>query len=187
MIIKPNALSEATFTTIKNELMAPGFPWFYNPRTSHPGATPDLYNGSFANAFPDDSRTRHCLIQGLEEMLGSVSLKLNKIHRIRAGLIPVCAHPVIHAPHVDHFFPHTSLLLYINDSDGDTVFYRQHYDTSFPDMYTHLESLGDSLTVECRVKPEENKAVIFNGMTYHASSAPMMTKRRIAISYTFDA
>ena len=56
-------------------------------------------------------------------------------------------------PHVDQDYPHTVLLYYINDSDGDTYFFKK-------------KKIID------RVTPKQNRLVIFDGTTHHASSNP---------------
>jgi hypothetical protein len=55
--------------------------------------------------------------------------------------------------HIDLGEPHYSITYYLNDSDGDTIFFK------------------DDLTELQRVKPKENRMVISDGI-YHASSNP---------------
>ena len=74
--------------------------------------------------------------------------------------------------HIDHSFPHTTILYYVSDSDGDTIFYN-----------------GDEIIH--RVTPKKGKAVIFDGLIYHASSCPQSYSRRYTINmnyrnYTFE-
>ena len=61
--------------------------------------------------------------------------------------------------HIDLGEPHYSITYYLNDCDGDTIF--------FKDDYTELQ----------RVKPKENRMYISDGI-YHASSNPKNTSFR---------
>jgi hypothetical protein len=63
-------------------------------------------------------------------------------------------------PHVDHDFPHKNLLIYLNDSDGDTV----------------EESTNSRFT------PKEDDVIVFSGSHYHH---PPTSGRRIVIICTY--
>lgn len=60
-----------------------------------------------------------------------------------------------HAPHVDLNYPHTSLIYYVNDADGDTVFFEKDYKT-----------------IMQSVTPRKGRAVLFNGLIPHAAGIP---------------
>lgn len=60
-----------------------------------------------------------------------------------------------HAPHVDLNIPHTSLIYYVNDADGDTLFFDEDYKTQI-----------NSVT------PKKGRAVLFNGLIPHAAGIP---------------
>jgi ectoine hydroxylase-related dioxygenase (phytanoyl-CoA dioxygenase family) len=81
----------------------------------------------------------------------------------------------IHYPHVDADKDHLVFLYYVNDSDGDTIFFNEKYDGS----------KIDNLTVMSRVSPESGKAVVFDGRTYHASSSPSIGDYRCVINIDF--
>lgn len=67
-------------------------------------------------------------------------------------------------PHIDSSDPHIVCLYYVNDVDGDTVF----YDTS-----------DKEAKVIGTVSPKKNRAVIFPGNTYHANYWPTKGPRAI--------
>ena len=60
-----------------------------------------------------------------------------------------------HSPHTDLNYPHTSLIYYVNDSDGDTVFFE-------PDMKTIFR----------KVSPKKGRCVLFNGLIPHGAGIP---------------
>jgi hypothetical protein len=57
-------------------------------------------------------------------------------------------------PHVDYHFPHDVVLYYVNDADGDTVFYNNQ---------------GQVIK---RVTPKKGRLVMFDGLTLHSGGIP---------------
>lgn len=116
------------------------------------------------------------LIDSLEE---KSNIKLKEIYRIRVALSTSIGQEVQHYPHVDLKHPHKVLLYYVNDSDGDTFIFNEKYspedEHSFP-----------NLTVKQRVEPKRNKAIIFDGLTYHNSSKPVNNTARYVINIDFN-
>ena len=70
-------------------------------------------------------------------------------------------------PHIDAECPHTTALYYVNDSDGDTHFF------------------DDAGNVSDTVTPKKGRLVIFDGMTYHASSCPIKSSHRLVINFNY--
>lgn len=85
-----------------------------------------------------------------------------RLLRVKAGLV-LPSDGVIY-PHVDFSFPHKSLVYYVNDTDGDTVFYKEHF--------TGHDSVPETFTVEERISPQQGRAVIFDGLQYHSTEYP---------------
>jgi hypothetical protein len=75
-----------------------------------------------------------------------------------------------HGIHVDETPQSTSksLVYYVNDADGDTYF------------YSNNEKLIK------RISPKKGTAVYFPSNTYHASSPPRKTNKRIVINFVFN-
>ena len=66
-------------------------------------------------------------------------------------------------PHIDSPNPHNVCLYYVNDSDGDTIFFESK----------------DSNNIIGRIKPKKNRAVVFPGNIYHANYWPVIGPRVI--------
>lgn len=81
--------------------------------------------------------------------------------RARLGLHTSKFNSEIGTTHVDQKDPHWVILYYLNNSDGNTYFY-------------------NSKTL--KIKPEFNKAIMFDGNIKHASSNPVKTMRRITLN-----
>lgn len=100
----------------------------------------------------------------------------NNIHlvRIKIGMVMPMEGGGIAHPHVDYKSPHKTLVYYVNDTDGDTVFYDQWYDGT-----DRLD-----FTVQQRIHPKAGSAVIFDGLQYHSTSYPTKDVRAfININY----
>lgn len=78
-------------------------------------------------------------------------------------------------------FPHTdpdsdkSFIYYINDADGDTVFFNEFKSDEFP----------KTVTMNSRVTPRQGSGVFFNSSQYHASCNPVQTPARYIINFNF--
>jgi hypothetical protein len=68
-----------------------------------------------------------------------------------------------HRPHADHGRPDAlSLIYYVNDSDGDTVIFKNRWVGQDP----------GKLEVDQRITPKAGSALLFDSTLYHASSSP---------------
>ena len=108
----------------------------------------------------------------LEDKTG---IKFEKLIRIKANLTWKTDIKLPHPPHID--LPnndHLSMVLYINESDGETIIY---------DKTIHQ---GDhNLKEIARVSPKPGRAVIFNSNRFHSSSSPNTSSCRIIINSVF--
>lgn len=105
-------------------------------------------------------------------------VQINDILRIRINLLLQDKTFKNH----NYNFPHTdpdsdkSFIYYINDSDGDTVFFNEIKSDKFP----------KTLTMNSRVTPRQGSGVFFNSTQYHASSNPAQTSARYIINFNFS-
>ena len=84
---------------------------------------------------------------------------------------PKNPNPLFHnTPHIDFFYsnkPSFTVIYYVNDSDGDSVFFNK------------------DLTIKQRISPQKGNIAIFNSNLPHSSSHPIKDHRYI-ISYSFS-
>ena len=112
--------------------------------------------------------------------------KIEQLIRIRIGLITYQPTNIIHKPHIDcRAFYHKNALLYMNDSDGDTLLYKQRYDYNQTTIPTHKYINLEDFDVEFRSTPTANKMIFFDGDRYHSSSTPTNVSARIAININY--
>ena len=98
------------------------------------------------------------------------NLDINLIDIIAARLFITVPHKTKlehYAPHTDRPEEHLGLIYYLNDSDGDTVFFE------------------DEKIIE-RVSPKKGRIVLFDGNTLHAGGYPSDTPRCI-VNYNIYA
>ena len=129
----------------------------------------------------------HPIIEALERYKGK--RYQNRIWRIKANLYtkdgsyPEDFH---HPPHVDNpdeNFRGETFIYFVNDADGDTFFFNEHYD------YIHKrygpEDFKGNFTNMMRVPPEKGKSVLIPLTQCHTSSIPRKGGPRITLNFVF--
>jgi len=143
-------------------------PFFYNSSLTSPDHT-SFFPG-FTNPFFDEK-----IISDLYFPLSTILYKfcfiknidLFKIYVGRVFLqIPLNKTPPLE-PHVDIFHPHLVCLYYVNDSDGDTIFY---------------DEKGKEFK---RVSPKKGRIAFFDGSIKHSAGSPTYNHRAV-INFCFD-
>ncbi len=167
--------------------------WNYIGDGSRPNADPESVRlfPSFAHPvyakYDDNPFADRDMMQRFECLNHTVCAKsgldIQNMDRIRLGMhIPNPSWHGHHGPHCDQGFPHTVVLFYVTDTDGDTYFF-DHEDKMDPLGYGYDGE--DEYKIIDRVTPKKNMMVVFDGLTTHASSYP--TKgQRITINYNFS-
>jgi hypothetical protein len=119
---------------------------------------------SFCHLAIMDYRPKTAISSLISSMLLCMSDKAGvdstTLYRARFGLyLPIRDAPEYNNIHVDMPQPHTVALYYVNDSDGDTFFF------------------DNNREVVERVTPKKGRMVVFDGLTFHASSMPSKNYR----------
>jgi hypothetical protein len=162
------------------------FPWYYNSNISYKSNNNSnrLYESGFSHIFWDnssggqrDSSYSWFWKPALHKIMDVVNN--NFIVRSRGDMTMYAHQPFVHDPHIDFSFPNISTVYYVNDSDGDTIFYKekakQHHDIKLLSKLNEVE----------RVSPKANRLVVFEGDTVHTGSSPNKHKNRIIINSNF--
>jgi hypothetical protein len=182
-----NCLPAHLFEPLSNSLLHTDMPWYYCSTAYDEEVS--IFGYSYHHTILNDEAPNSTLCSVVEPVITNLIYKngdqLDKIMRIRVGMITVTHERIVHRPHVDFAVPHKTGLLYINDADGDTTFYKNKYDSdSGACPLKFMESLGD-LEIEAQVSPKANRLVLFDGLQYHSSSTPTKVARRIAINFNY--
>ena len=177
---------------IEKALTTDFFPWYWNKST----VADNFYYGDNTNIVESNQFT-HTIIASddrqpsfifkdlrpivyfLEKHLGQ---KIKNIDRMKINLlqpIPNNTNTNHNPPHWDADYrvqPNTiSMVYYVHDSDGDTVI----FDKTLPQD-------PENLNVLHRSKPKKGKCIVFPSNTWHASSNPIDSDRRIIINSVLE-
>jgi hypothetical protein len=109
------------------------------------------------------------------------NLNVEKLFTSRIQLhLPIITDKQYGLPHVDGVrnFPYKAAVYYVNDSDGDTVFYKETTKEISPN------NIPLDLTVYKTVSPKKGRLIVFSGDIYHSSGKPKNDIRCI-INYNF--
>lgn len=80
--------------------------------------------------------------------------------------------------HIDTIRPHVSMVYYINNTDGDTVFY--NLDGKFENIVDYLSNKEYHRFKKFKsVSPTKGSVVVFNGLTPHHSTYPKKEDRYV--------
>ena len=170
-VINPKTTDYLKF---KNEILSSSFPWFWtsdsvqdendNPHeNSIPVFTHTLVKRPLDppdyNLYPKLSSSYAGISNTvLQQIFLYNKIPLECVFRIGVNLTMPMVESKKTLPHVDHDFPHKNLLIYFNDSDGDTV-------------------CGES-----NFSPKEDAIIIFEGEHYHYLPSKL---RRVVLVCTF--
>lgn len=139
----------------------------YEPTATDKGITPV----SFEHVLKSSTKlTEHFGNFSKVPQLVCSELNINFIDIIAARLFITVPHKTTldyYAPHTDRPEEHLGLIYYVNDSDGDTIFFE-----------------GDKELQ--RVSPKKGRIVIFDGNTLHAGGFPTDNPRCI-VNYNLYA
>lgn len=180
MEIIDNFIPEKEFTELQEQVLSKFFPWFYLENITgniNPNYTDSsgFYHSVYNKITGTESRTVE-IFTPLFKALETIGYTSDSLSVLRLGLLI----PSVTKKAGDYMIPHIDIqdkhydtaLLYIDDSDGDTVFFNEFYDGTTIDNYTVKE----------RVSPKKNRLVLFDGFQYHAATCPVKSQRRIVLN-----
>ena len=177
-----NFLTKSYHEEILELMSGFNFPWYYNDNISFKKGNNNLNEYGFSHMFwtqetgQRNSTQTWFLKSALLQMLDVT--ECNSIVRSRADMTTYAGKEFIHEPHIDLDFPHIASIYYVNDSDGDTIFYNQKANN-----INQVNNLD--LQEYKRVTPKANRLVIFEGNIVHTGSSPVNFKKRILINSNF--
>ena len=151
-----NFLNKEDFQRIKDCMLSPQFPWYYNGNVSYRHVKDGIY---FTHRFFENF-LRSNFYYIVEPLLEKINPK--SIIRIKGNLYPATLNIKEHGEHTDYKYFHKGFLFYINTNDG----------------FTKLEC-------GTKIKSIENRALFFNSSKKHNSSTCTNTEARINININY--
>lgn len=179
MIIVDDFLPKAYQDMVEEMMFGENFPWYLNKSTTltFPFGKANTTDGSqFTHMFVEKNNIvsdSYTLLELTRRHIAQTQgVHTGEILRVKANLnTPQANYPVDH-----HYVIHTdteeenaiTCLYYVNDCDGDTVFFDR-----------------SSLKEVDRVTPKKGRLVIFDARTPHAGRPPINTNNRCVINFNF--
>lgn len=174
-----NFLNKSYFNELQQSLESHEFPWYYTKNISLYKENSNVFNNyGFGHWFYNndhgvtDTQLAHFVKPFTSQVLDAT--ECSKVYRVRADMVTWSPNKFLHDAHQDFSFPHKASVFYINESDGDTVFYN-----------VTKKDYSKNCKVQKRVSPKPNRLVIFNGDLMHSGHSPTKYKRRIIINSNF--
>jgi|TARA_B100000085_G_scaffold253295_1_gene251653 hypothetical protein len=171
-----NPITE-NYLLLKKIVLSDTFPWFWKQHSTDGVKEEGFTNIPFFShcildrpsndltLYPRESSEHIRLVdQVLKEIFSFNNIKTNCILRINFNCIHyIDGKPTI--PHLDHDFAHENLLIYFDNSEGDTLLYNEDHEV---------------INV---FSPKEDSIIIFDGI--HGSGQPLPGQKRIVMVATF--
>lgn len=171
------------------------FPWYYNESIANsyedeyaifdkslvnttPGLTHTILSDEGHKSFAFDIVKP--IILFLEKKENIILKNFLRIRLRRTLPYPGHADGLHNIPHCDfqnHPEPYRTLVYYVEDSDGDTVFFNK--------VYTGKSTSKEMMHVIMRNPPKKGNCVYFDGNIYHAGNNPMRHSTRTIINFDF--
>ena len=181
-----NFLTKSYHETILERLSRDDFDWIWQDSITGPYGRlalpepPHLNEYGFSHTFWEGKRgpvSPFTLF--IEPMLYQILDVTNCdiIWRARADMLTWSGkEEFIHPAHIDFTEPNTAAVFYVNESDGDTIFYNAK-----PDDVANYKDLK----IYDRVSPKANRLVLFDGNVLHTGCSPTKYKQRILINSNY--
>jgi len=177
LIMDDNFLSNEEVFQIEKEFYR--LPSIFSERTLY--VSPDklekqneIYSNRFMYCSYDNEEnfTHKLALRVLDKFCQKHNIKYDSVKRTRSNTTFLCHETRPSIPHIDNYTDHLVLLYYVNNSDGDTVLYKNKYD----------EDSNNEMIVDYRVSPKAGRAILFDGGTYHSFYYPNIHDTRSVIN-----
>ena len=178
MMIIENLLNKEDSDYVHHVLMNPKLQWFWKESIvtySESKINPDEYFGFIHHIYIDDQAISD-LYTNLNFIVNvfqkKIKFKLKKLVRIQANLLTrmiITEFEKDSSIHKDsNKNNYISLVYYVNDSDGDTLFF------------------DENKNYVSKCTPNKGSAVWFKSNQWHAATPPKITKRRVVLNFIFE-
>lgn len=178
-VVIDDFLDEFYIDYVRNNIEHGSIQWWYNRNISKGHEVAPWMHG-FSYGIFDKKRGQY--IEDKQSYLIPIFLKIQYLFGftgedfLRARFDMTVRSPVgtRHTPHVDMLDPHYAGILYMNDSDGDTVIYKET-EEQLDGNYEPIYSLS----------PKKNRLLLFDGSYYHTGHAPSGHNNRILLNFNY--
>lgn len=149
--------------------------WLYNSNTLGDKNCDTRYEESFQLIHPIlmegnvESPFADLVLNVSKKVSNDLKFLILNYKRVKVNQLIGTSHNKLHPPHTDNENDNfISIIYYVNNSDGDTVFYDNDHN------------------IIQRVSPKKNRCVVFPSNMLHASSSPVDNERRLVVNYVIS-
>ena len=187
-----NFIPTEYFNQLQSYVTSSYQPWYYQSNIDSSGLLNQRFGKHgfacwlvrYPNTFIDDYTDYIGLVMEMKKVVGCKNILRSRLDMTLHKNGDTAA-----SPHVDFTKPHIATIFYFNNSDGNTVIYNEKYDGE--DGSNSTESIRKSgitnkLTIKKRIKPKENRLLIFDGLLIHKGHHPSKHNTRILLNSNFN-
>ena len=80
-------------------------------------------------------------------------------------------------PHIDAKFEHWVLIYYINNSDGDTIIFKEQYNSNV---------ITSNFTIDQKISPKQGRLIFFPGHKFHSANFPTKSSTRLILNNVLE-
>jgi len=113
------------------------------------------------------------------------NMPFNGIGRIRFAILHK-TNKNTNAPHIDYHLKHKVGLIYLNNSDGETVLYNEKINwENLHNPDNLMEYFKQPVTIDKKIKPKTNRMILFDGNQLHSSTNPSKSDYRMVLNFNY--
>ena len=176
MKVIDNFLPKEFFDMIVSTVINDEFPWYYHPNSVYNTKEKEDQVSQFNHIVVYDGNIKSFLYDAILNIISifkeKTELNINGIGRIKLNLLTnKILTPEQHRKtiHKDVEEDSISFILYLNDSDGDTIFYNEN-----------------KTKIVNKVTPKANRCVWFKSNQWHHATPPINTSARYIINFVLN-
>ena len=183
-----NLLPQQQADYVASALLSHNFPHYFGGNI-HTGNLTDEYDNDynatgFSHRFYDNLQQHsdgfNLVMPYLWALLHRNGLRMKELLRVRSFMSLQNGSQHNGFPHIDipNFEGYKTAIVYVVGQDGDTILYNETFNGEpIPK--------SDNLTEMCRITPEPNSGIVFDGHRYHTGLLPQTSKVRLVLNYNF--
>lgn len=180
--IVDNFINKTYHKEILNNLESPYTDWYLqkNLTTNENSINPKSFG--FNRWYYDEKGWRQAQsVEFIKPLIFSIMDEVKSLQpiRVRADMTMQSDDNFLHQVHIDYPTPNITTIYYVNETDGNTIFYEER--TTDPQEKFDI----NKLTVKKEIEPKPNRLVIFDGFQLHTGSSPKNYSNRILINSNY--
>ncbi len=158
--IEDNFLESSTFVALQDIFLGAQVPWYYNQGVNKPSPQSNLNDYQFTHKIFEDNLVHSNTFELFRPILQQLGVKA--LIRIKANLSPITETHYTYGLHSDTQFPCTTAIMYLNTTNGFTIFENNE-----------------------KVDGIENRIVKFNSQFKHSGVSSTDTQVRVVLNLNY--